>query len=276
MTNRLIRICLLIGIFSLSVEGQSKTMIHYASESEIIRLLKERKIDQAVSLIEKEIKQGNIQAPYNVGYELYYVGVGYLLGTHGLSRNESEGVRLLEKAVEIGSLEALEYLALIYEHGDGVEKNIDKAIQYYQHLITVDQERRYSRANEKLAILYLNQNKGQLAVEVLEALDPVKDAGAWDSSRITLASIYREGKAGVVQNNEKVFEIYRLYYGWNRSSPLASFQLAQCYEQGIGTEKDLLQAKTLYQETIQRIEKGYGGWETELDYSRQALKRLKE
>jgi TPR repeat protein len=58
------------------------------------------------------------------------IGYFYLEGL-GTDRDYSLGIEWLESAADKGSMNALFYLATVYENGDGVEEDIDKALEYY-------------------------------------------------------------------------------------------------------------------------------------------------
>jgi len=60
------------------------------------------------------------------------LGVAYQFGRWGLTKNSKKALGLWNKAVELGSLGAHYELARAYHSGQGVEEDMDKAIQHYE------------------------------------------------------------------------------------------------------------------------------------------------
>lgn len=238
-------------------------------------------IQQAVQLLEEQAKEGN---SYNALYAMYYLGHLYWIGQY-VAEDSAKGMAWFEKAANAGSLEALEYLAQTYQSGSGVDKDIDKAIYYYEKLVEFDVEHhRSAKANIELSSLYLKQEKGELAIRALKRIDSVKGVSYWNEALINLAKIYGEGLAGVSKNEKEAFRYYKLNYDWSlylnngyKSFPQYTFKLAEMYEKGIGTPKDIAQAKNFYQLTIENIinDDNNPEWSDILMQSHKALERLK-
>ena len=62
----------------------------------------------------------------------YALGLMYDFGSHGLLRNPRRAVSLWEKGAKLGSVEAHHNLGCAYYHGDGIEKDMEKALYHYQ------------------------------------------------------------------------------------------------------------------------------------------------
>jgi TPR repeat protein len=58
------------------------------------------------------------------------LGWQYRQGTETIEINEAKAIELFEKAAKSGYHEAFSWLAKCYKHGNGVEKNIEKAYEY--------------------------------------------------------------------------------------------------------------------------------------------------
>lgn len=56
----------------------------------------------------------------------------YYFGNRGIEKNMAQAIFWLEQAVSLGNIEAIFDLAMCYEHGDGLEMNLQKAISLYQ------------------------------------------------------------------------------------------------------------------------------------------------
>ncbi len=85
------------------------------------------------SLIEKAGKK-ELLTPDDRAEHLYYIGLGYK-NSVGVETDPAKAVKLLEKAGENGYRRAYLTLGYAYEHGDGVERDEDRAIRYYEAFI---------------------------------------------------------------------------------------------------------------------------------------------
>ena len=70
-------------------------------------------------------------ADLNSASGIYAVAVYNLNGTGGLQENEQEGVRLLMKSAQLGHKRSMYAIGVRYEYGNGLEQNIEKAIEWY-------------------------------------------------------------------------------------------------------------------------------------------------
>ena len=85
------------------------------------------------SLIEKAGK-AELLTPDDRAEHLYYIGLGYK-NSVGVESDPAKAVRLLERAGENGYRRAYLTLGHAYECGDGVERDEDRAIRYYEEFI---------------------------------------------------------------------------------------------------------------------------------------------
>ena len=60
------------------------------------------------------------------------VGSYYFFGQKGVQQDKAEGLRWCHRAVEAGSGRAAMYIGRCYLIGDGVDQDIDKALEYFQ------------------------------------------------------------------------------------------------------------------------------------------------
>ena len=65
-------------------------------------------------------------------YATFMVGHYYFNGEKGLQQDKVEGLKWYHRAVEAGSATAAHIIGNCYDRGDGVEQDIDKALEYYQ------------------------------------------------------------------------------------------------------------------------------------------------
>jgi hypothetical protein len=77
-----------------------------------------------VGLWERAAKVGYAKGQNNLGE-------CHLLGTHGLKKDPALAVELFSESIENGDLKALWHLGCCYQHGLGVAKDINKAIEYW-------------------------------------------------------------------------------------------------------------------------------------------------
>ena len=85
------------------------------------------------TLIEKAGKE-ELLTPDERAEHLYYIGLGYK-NSVGVEADPAKAVQLLEKAGKNGCRRAYLTLGYAYEHGDGVERDEDRAIHYYEEFI---------------------------------------------------------------------------------------------------------------------------------------------
>lgn len=75
-----------------------------------------------VQLLEEEVRKGNGEAYYNLGYI-------YLLG-QGVKIDEKKAVEYFRKGTTHKSTKCMQGLAMCYKHGDGVEIDLEKTIYW--------------------------------------------------------------------------------------------------------------------------------------------------
>ena len=85
------------------------------------------------SLIEKAGKK-ELLTPDDRSEHLYYIGLGYK-NSVGVETDPEKAIKLLEKAGANGYHRAFLTLGYVFEHGDGVECDEDRAIGYYEEFI---------------------------------------------------------------------------------------------------------------------------------------------
>lgn len=192
-------------------------------------------------LSEKEVKD---VSPPNVSKKQYLLGLLYLNGDKEfhVDRNCQKAVELLTKSWKAEIADAGHALATMYYHGVCVEKNIDKA----RELATQTAQEGYILAQRMLGLAYVSEKWEELyPYDVGKGIYWLSKAGNSGDSVASgeLSYIYIEG-VGVPQDDKKYFywlnkSIFTKYEEGN----IAGFPaLAKSYENGKGTEKDLLKA----------------------------------
>ena len=86
-------------------------------------------------------------AELNSASAIYAVAAYTLNGTGGIEQNESEGVRLLLEAAELGHKRAMYVVGKRYENGDGLGYDIDQAIYWYNESAKLGEEEAIAALN---------------------------------------------------------------------------------------------------------------------------------
>lgn len=179
--------------------------------------------------------------------EEYLLGMTYLNGSkrHEVSMDRHEAFLMLKSAWDHGIADAGYALFTIYYYGLGVEKNYETAREY----LAKSAEMGYSLSQRSLGHVYYGHKYSEIAkTDYEKALHWYKCAADQGDkvSALAIAEIYYLGK-GVEKDDRQAFKWLlrssKLEYG----SPTASFvSLAKFYEEGIGTDVDLVQAYKYY------------------------------
>lgn len=221
--------------------------------------------------VHKKVKKSS----YNI-YELAYI---YSSKRYYLFYDIDKAIYWAKKGAEIGDTRCNEILADIYLDGEGVQKDVGKAIFWLEkasddlkcyhklaHIYCFDNEKYkniekgvtilnelllieggscYEDALEDLGIVYYEEFKDyNKAFELLNKLQATK----YNSSvNYYLGECYFRGR-GVSQNFEKAVFYYQKGWSYNVKS---SLRLAKCYLEGKGIEANKNKAIDLYDEAIE-------------------------
>ncbi|GBC04576.1 hypothetical protein RclHR1_05750008 [Rhizophagus clarus] len=106
-------------------------------------------IDEFVNIYFKEINEGKEESVYNSN-SITLLGCYYNLGI-GTNIDMKKAFELYYKAVNLGNYDSQYHLALLYEYGNGIEKDINKAIYWYKK----SAEQGFQSAQNKLESLQI-------------------------------------------------------------------------------------------------------------------------
>lgn len=209
------------------------------------------------------------------------VAMAYKLG-HGVEKNIAEAVRLWKIAAEKGYAPAQCNLGIVYFQGKGIEQNKDEALRMWK--LAADQ----GHAQAKIFIGKMYYEGDGVAQDYQEAIKWFQDSPYW------LGKCYLHGH-GVEQNVEKTIELwesvaegsYAMYIelahlysdgihmepdyekaiGWwyeastddegdpTKGVPEAMYELACCYYEGKGVDKDRKRALDCFKWAIKSYER---------------------
>jgi len=228
--------------FSMSFSAVGDVVYENPIENEFGHALFDASLESLLSKAEvTPVDSSALEAQYLLG-EVYRGGNERL----GVERDVEKGLMYLRRAWSNGAADAGLSLAYINYNGDLVDEDFDASLAY----LTKSAEMGFLRAQRELGKAYLGGEGWDGLVEediavALSWLEKSANAGDLESANI-LADVYYSGNK-VEKNLETAF--YWLLasseskYGW---STVAFRLLGELYEEGIGTEVDLVQSYKYY------------------------------
>ena len=168
----------------------------------------------------------------------------YRLGMN-VEKDHEKAVEWYTKAAEQGDPWAQIELGNIYYFGDCVEKDYLKAVEWYTK--AAKQERSWGLGQYKLGVCYFNgEGITQDYKKAIKLFLKAAENGYGDGrikAQIALGYCYKNGE-GVRKNLKKAIEWYTKAAKLDNAK--AQYILAKCYEDGIGVEKNIIKAKIWY------------------------------
>ncbi|MCO5130273.1 MAG: caspase family protein [Xanthobacteraceae bacterium] len=154
------------------------------------------------------------------------------------ARDHDAALTSYKKAFELGSVRALYALGAIYDHGDGVDRDPERARFYYE----IAAQKNFAPAIASLGVLYEHgAGVTQDPAKAHEFYRRAADLG--DARAINKMGELIEKESGVAQNARRARVLYeksaRMGY------PDAMVNLARCFANGIGGRKDIPEARKL-------------------------------
>lgn len=135
-------------------------------------------------------------------------------------------------------------IGTMYLKGKGCQADWDKAKEYLKK----STENKNDKAQNLLMRCYLKRNENE--TEVMEAIQYFQ-AKADGGSHYLLGQAYAEGKLGLKIDKERAFQYF--VKADSQGLSYATYQLAKCYELGVGTVVDLQQAQLYYKKALDRF-----------------------
>jgi serine/threonine protein kinase/TPR repeat protein len=217
-----------------------------------------------------------IRAPMTDAAQLGVVSAMMVLAENLRKPAPGESFRWFDRAGELGDLEGMTQAGLMMASGLGVERNIERAVEIFKTAAAKGHpsaQAAYGEClllgkgvekDEKAAVSVLQQGvdggntkamsllsscyekgKGGLTVDLKEAarLLDLAVQGGDGRAMAGLGSFYILGK-GVPVDKKRAFGLFQ--QGANKGDSVAMGLLAYCYEEGIGTSKNLQFARDWY------------------------------
>ncbi|KAG9295548.1 hypothetical protein G9A89_004615 [Geosiphon pyriformis] len=213
-------------------------------------------LEKAFEFYSKAAEAGNTNAQYNLA-------LCYANGK-GTKRNSEKAFKLYSKAAEAGNTNAQYALGWCYEDGRGTTKNSEEAFELYSKAAKAG----HLNAQFNLALCYANgEGTTKNEEKAFELYSKAAEAGN-TNAQYNLALCYANGK-GTKRNSEKAFEFYskaveagiknlenwgiqvkNLYKRYSKipdsDNISVLYNLGWCYQNGLGTAKNLEKAFELY------------------------------
>jgi hypothetical protein len=159
-----------------------------------------------------------------------YVALMYL-HAEGVEKNDQEAFKYFKLTADQGSLDGQYAVAHMYENGEGIEKDATKAFRYYR--LAANGGDKYAQA--KVSLMYENgQGVEKNEKKAVKYLKLAADGGV-QYAQAKIAMMYENGQ-GLEKDATKAFHYYKL--AADRGFQDAQYQVSRMYDKGIGVEKN--------------------------------------
>ena len=191
----------------------------------------EKDLHLALQWYQKSAAQGYAAAQHKIGQAYQY-------GSFGLIKDITQAILWYQKAAAQNNRSAQYALGLCYQQGTGVQKDLQKATQYF-YLAAMQGDTEGALFN-----LMAHYQNDEVPINDLAKCREcfLKFASiAW--VQVGLGDIYLHGK-GVEKNYAEALQWYRK--AAEQDSGMAYYKIACCYEQGLGVEKNPEEARKYF------------------------------
>ncbi len=196
----------------------------------------EKDILKAIDLLNKGIDIGEIS---------FYYKLGKIYEDQGLIK---DAITIYEEGHILEELKCTQRLGVIYYNGEGVSRDLEKAIEYME----VAAEKKAPHAMYMLGIAYLRLNRfGKDTNEISKSL--LREAFQLESpyaAEYLAYIIIDEAKEGTPIDSEEL--IGYIEFGIENNIKSSIFQYGYIYEKGIGVDKDNEKAYSYYNVAAQQ------------------------
>lgn len=171
--------------------------------------------------------QKNVNAIYRIGY-------GYLTGVMGEDKKH-QCIPYFQAGVELGHGGSAMQYGLLFEYGNFVERDLNKALDLYE----------FAAKHGREDALYNMGEIYRLKGDITQAIDCFEKTIENPGSMLALGWFYEDGE-GVPQDDKKAFELYKGAY--EAGHPDSCYFLGRMYYLGKGTGEDEKEAFRLFGE----------------------------
>ncbi len=180
-------------------------------------------------------------------FALTYLGDEYYYGRNGCCRDRGKAYELWKKAVELGSVTAMYYMAYAYRHGECVEQDFELACMYALRAAEYD----FPRAYRILAFMYEN---GEFFEKDYDKAIEMYDEAIKRGDCLSLC--YEGWVYGEKKEHAKMVELYTKAYKMaeegKTESGLPYYRMGIIYEYGKGVPKNYKKAVEFYLQAASR------------------------
>ena len=198
----------------------------------------QREVDSALAMLQEAADQGHMNAQASCG-NMYALG-------HGLPKDASLAFEYAEMAAQQGHAESQNSVGIYYRVGCGCEQDYERAAEWYEK--AADQG--HAIAQGALGNLYYHgkgvEKDDVQAAEWYEAAASQGHAGAQNE----LGILFKYGR-GVEQSHERAVELFK-----QSTAKEGQHNLAVCYANGQGVEKDFNEARKNFARAARQGHKG--------------------
>lgn len=194
----------------------------------------------AANMYRKASHLGHAKAQHNLG-AMHEKGGG------GVPRDDAEAVRLFTLAADSGLAESCYSLAMHYKFGLGLEQDDRKCIYYLEKASTSG----LAKAMFNLGLMYEKQRGVDPNIPLSELLEAARDCyqaaamAGITKSAVNLGVLYLTGK---LQDPDGDSAVHWFRLAADRGDASGKWNLALCYERGVGVPRDPAAARALRDE----------------------------
>ena len=123
------------------------------------------------------------------------LGVIYTTGSHGVAKSAAEAVQWWTKAAKNGVADAAYNLAVLYHHGEGIDKDLVKAMEYYEVAVALGNPDAPPALAGLHSLLVLEGGGQEGRLAMMEAYEAAADGGDADAM-FKLGNSHARGDAG--------------------------------------------------------------------------------
>lgn len=160
---------------------------------------------------------------------------------HGIQKDINLAKECFEKAASLGSHKAFSFLGMLYQLGEGCEKNLDKAMKYYRKASVDESSTPYS------LIAGIYNEKGQYGEAIRLYRKDIQENTYSPLAYYNLGCMYFKGE-GVEKNYDLARECFEKAIQMNQRQAKTALGIMHYY--GYGIKKDKKKARALFEDSI--------------------------